>query len=56
MHNVSIVYGTSGSKFMKEISCCASVLVIFQEIFFYKLLTKFGESFLKVKLSRDVHE
>ena len=40
---------------MKGISCCTFVLVTFQEIFVYKLLTKFGELFLKVKLTRDVH-
>ena len=56
MHAMLQFQETSGSKFMKGISCCAFVLVTFQEIFFYKLLAKFGKLILKVKLTRDVHK
>ena len=43
-------------KCMKGILCCAIVSAPNQEIFFFFFWTKFRELFLKVKLSREVHE
>ena len=55
-HAVLYISGNLGSKLINEISHCAIVSATFQEIFFSKLLTKFRKLFLKVKLSREVHE
>ena len=50
------VSGTSGSKSMKEFHAVLLFWLYFREYFLYrsKLLTKFGELFLKVKLNIDV--
>ena len=52
----AVHFQESFRKCMKGISCCAIVSAPYQEIFFLFFWTKFRELFLKVKLSREVHE